>query len=200
MVKKGETFRNILVNNIRGYAVYEITDIVVKHIMDKFDAELLGVVSKTDPSAPENFRDDFESMLYESIDETLVVNDKKISFGIGDMSKLGYGGVTDPLSTMAYILEGILGEYAFIPASIIKKRFRNASYVGRWDKGYLVTKDSFFKKGWDKFTTWDKVRWGFSNTEPKDILGIDINQVTSILENTITKSVEEFSAKVRAEH
>jgi hypothetical protein len=200
MAKKGEIFRNILVNNIHGYAIYEITNVVIKHLMENFDSELLGIVSRSDPSAPENFRSDFENMLYETIEDTIIVSDRKVSFSIGDMSKLGYDGVTDPLSTMAYILEGILGEYAFIPENIIKKRFKSASYVGRWDKGYLVTRDSFFNKGWDKFTTWDKVRWGFSNTEPKDILGIDINQVTSILESTITKSVEEFSAKVRAEH
>ncbi len=167
--------------------------------MEKFDNELIGKVTLKDPTAPEHFKNQFEEMLYESIKNSLVIHDTSVSFELGDKDALGYNGITDsPMSTMVYILEGIVGDYAFIPRSIIRKRFRNDAELGRYEGGFLVSKDSFETKGWSNFISWEEARWGFSNTKPVDIFNISEGEIVSILNKTIEKAVNEFSATVRA--
>ena len=194
-----DKFKGILVRQFKAYGVPRISKIVVDQVMTKFDDHLIGVSTLDDPTAPEHFRDRFEEMLYNNIKDGMVISNNKVLFSIGDKDRLGYSGLTDdPMSTMVYILEGILGEYAFIPASIIKTRFRNEAVTGHYSGGYLVSASNFYKKGWDKFISWDKARWGFSNKGPIDIFTLDQAPIVKAISDTISRACEEFSAILRA--
>jgi len=197
-MSRTQQFRTALLREFKSYGVPLLMDSIVNHIMEKFDDNLMGKVTIKDPTAPEHFRNEFEEMLYNSIKGSLVVNDNSVTFSVGDKSSLGYDGVRDPMSTMIYIMEGIVGEYAYIPRWVIAKRFRNEGYYGEFEGGFLVSKSMFEKDQWSNFVTWEEVSWGFSNTKPIDIFTISESEFTLILTKTIEKAVNEFSAVVRA--
>ena len=167
--------------------------------MNNFDEHLIGVVDISDPTAPEHFRGRFESMLYESVKESIVITGNTVKVSIGDKNEMGYNGVTeDPMSTIVFIIEGILGDYAFLTKDIIQTRFKSHPYLGRYSGGYLVSKSYFYSKGWNNIVNWSDVRWGFSNKPPIDIFNINTVPVSDIISKTITKTCEEFSSILRS--
>lgn len=194
-----EKFKKLLLRQFSGYGIPIISKVVVKQVMNKFDEHLIGVVTDKDPAAPQHFRSRFEELLYESIDNSLVVTDKTVSISFGDKSKLGYDGVTeDPITTMVYILEGVLGEYAFLDAKLIRRIFKYKAYLGRYKGGYLISKDAFFDGNFDASVNWDTVKWGFSHKGPIDVFDIDVSVVDAVVSETIRRTCEEFSAILRS--
>jgi hypothetical protein len=199
MVKR---LKKLLIKNLINDIRTKAGPMLIGRVMDKFQVGLMGKVTKEDPAAPEHFKDEFVSMLNESFESSLVVTPEGIHFSLGDTAKLGYDGVINsPLQTMVFIMEGILGEYAFISPAIYGsvKGGRNVKF-GRWSGGFLITKAAFFEEGWSKRVSWEKAKWGFSNTGPINVFEIDQTFVSEIVDSSIKRTIEEFSASLRAEH
>jgi len=194
--------KKLLLKNLAFSVQNRVGPEVIKRVMDKFQVGLIGKVTTRDPAAPEHFKDEFFSMLNGQLESSLVVTQAGISFSLGDRDKLGYdGNVTTPLQTMVFLLEGIVGQYGFITSDVYSthKSGKNIKF-GRWSSGFLISKEVFFKEGWDKAVSWDKVHWGFSNTGPIDIFSIDQSFIAEIINSTIKETIEEFAASLRAEH
>ena len=199
MIKK---LKKLLIKNLTNDIRNKIGPMLIERVMDKFQVNLIGKVTRKDPSAPEHFKDEFFSMLTEEFESSVVVTPKGINFSLGNKDKLGYGGTIDsPLQTMVFIMEGILGEYAFISPDVYStlKSGKGINF-GRWSGGFLITKDAFFKEGWSKKISWEKVRWGFSNTGPINVFEIDQSFISEMIDASIKKTIKEFSASLRAEH
>ena len=199
MVKK---LKRLLIKNLVTDVRTKIGPMLIERVMDKFQVGLMGKVIQKDPSAPEHFKDEFISMLNESFESSVVVTPEGINFSLGDRGRLGYDGSIDsPLQTMVFIMEGILGEYAFISPDVysLVKSGKNVKF-GRWSGGFLITKEAFFKEHWDRRVSWGKARWGFSNTGPINVFLIDQSFISEIIDSSIKKTIEEFSASLRAEH
>lgn len=194
--------KKLLVKNVINAVRTDIANALIKKVMEQFHVRLVGKVSLEDPSAPEHFEGDFLEILTETVNSSMVVTQDSVSFSLRDNSKLGYdGGISRPVDTMVFLLEGLLGEYAFITPRMYKKRKSSgATDLGRWGGGFLITKESFFADSWDKIISWGEARWGFSNTGPINIFEIDDTVVGDIIDKTIKKTIEEFSAQLRAEH
>lgn len=192
--------KKLLIKNIINAVQTEIAPALIKRVMDQFQIGLMGKVSQKDPSAPEHFKTDFLEILTEHASSSFVSTQDGVSFSLCDTSKLGYdGSISAPVQTMVFLLEGILGEYAFISPEIYHKK-KSGGNLGRWSGGFLITKESFFEGSWDKIVPWGTARWGFSNTGPINIFEIDDSIVSETIDKTIKKTIEEFAAQLRAEH
>ena len=193
--------KKIIIKNIVTAVRADISPALIKRVMNQFQIGLIGKVSLDDPAAPEHFKDEFLELLIEHVNSSMVITQNSVSFSLCDRNKLGYdGNVSTPVQTMVFLLEGILGEYAFITPAIYKLSKRKVGNLGRWSGGFLITRESFFEGSWDQVVSWGKARWGFSNTGPINIFEIDDSIVDEIINETIKKSIKEFSAQVRAEH
>jgi hypothetical protein len=194
--------KKLLVKNIINAVKTDISQVLIKKVMNQFQVGLIGKVDLSDPAAPEHFEDDFLGILTETVNSSMVVTQDSISFSLRDNSKLGYdGSISRPVDTMVFLLEGILGEYAFLtPKMYGKHMHKRGKPIGRWGKGALMMKERFFEDGWDKTFSWSEVRWGFSNTGPINIFEIDDSIVGDIIDKTIKKTIKEFAAQLRAEH
>lgn len=191
-----------LLKSIVEFIRIKIGPRLIQQVMDKFQVELIGKVSLDDVSAPEHFQDDFMRAITEDIDASLISTPGGVGFSFGNKDKLGYSGeVTSPLQTMVFLLEGILGEYAFIsPIIFALRRGNSGASKGRWDHGFLITKETFLKEGWEKVVPWEKARWGFSNTGPINIFEIDQTFIAEEINNAIKQGIETFAAVLRARH
>jgi hypothetical protein len=194
--------KKLLVKNVINAVRTDIANALIKKVMEQFHIGLIGKVSLDDPAAPEHFEGDFLEILTETVNSSMVVTQDGISFSLRDNSKLGYDGdISRPVDTMVFLLEGILGEYAFLTPKMYGKRMhKQGKPVGRWGKGALMTRERFLEEGWDKTISWSEARWGFSNTGPINIFEIDDSIVGDIIDETIKKTIKEFSAQLRAEH
>ncbi|MBW1799219.1 MAG: hypothetical protein JRJ85_00685 [Deltaproteobacteria bacterium] len=194
--------KRLLIKNILNAVRMQIGPEIIKRIMEKFNVGLIGKVDTKDPSAPEHFEGEFFSALNEDLNGSLIVTPEGITFSLGDTKKLGYeGNIETPLQTMVFIIEGIVGQYAFISPDIYSS-FKSSSNVkfGRWGGGFLITKEAFFKEHWDKRVSWSKAKWGFSNTGPINIFEMDQTFISEMIDSTIKSTIEEFAASLRAEH
>jgi len=194
--------KKLLVKNVINAVQTNIASALIKKVMEQFHVRLIGKVSLKDSAAPECFENDFLEILTETVNSSMVVTQDSVSFSLRDNSKLGYDGdIRKPVDTMVFLLEGILGEYAFLtPKMYGKHMHKRGKPIGRWGKGALIMKEKFFEDGWDKTFSWSEVRWGFSNTGPINIFEIDDSIVDDIINETIKKTIEEFAAQLRAEH
>lgn len=194
--------KKLLIKNIISAVRMQIGPEIIKRIMEQFNVGLIGKVTTKDPSAPEHFEGEFFSALNEDLNRSVIVTQEGITFSLGDTKKLGYeGNIETPLQTMVFIMEGILGEYAFISPDIYKLRKSGGSVkFGRWAGGFLITREAFIKEGWDKIVPWSQARWGFSNTGPIDIFFVDQIFISEMIKVTIKSTIEEFAASLRAEH
>lgn len=194
-----DKFVEILKRNIISVAIPKVTDVIINRLLDRFDEKLGGKVPLEDPTAPENIKDAYRESLVKSVEESLRVSDDIISFSVGDKDDLGYSGVSTPLSTLVFALEGFLDKYAFIPATVVKQRFAKSRKIGRYDRGYLVSKSSFEKNNWDMYISWEEARLKYTPEEAVNIFDIDVSEeIDTIFSDVIRKSIIEFLANLKA--
>jgi len=131
-----------------------------------------------DPTNPLNWRQEFQDQLHDDLSDTYAVQDGGISFALGKKDALGYtpsevqeSGDTTPLHWLVYYIEGLAGEYAFIPESLyIQLRGKpSEGSGGKFGAGFMISKDDFFEEGWDKVAEWSALRHPFSSFSPLDI-------------------------------
>lgn len=194
--------KQLLVKNLTNVAKTKIGPSLISKVMERFNLNLIGKVSTDDPSAPEHFQNEFMSMLEEQITNGITVTSNGVHISFGNVDELGYNGTVEtPLQTMVFIIEGILGEYAFInPATYSSVRNNTDVSFGRWGGGFLISRETFVKEGWGKTLSWSKVRWGFSNTGPINVFDINSDFISETINETINSTIKEFAATLRATH
>ena len=170
---------------------------LINKVLEQYELELYGIAAESDPTAPEHWVDEFTELLYADLEETIKTTSKGITFGLGDKEALGYLGrplsteSQDVLKTFSFILEGNIGEYAWITPEIYESRRGAGSWDEEWGRfgaGFLMSQEEFEKEGWDQVVSFEAVRFGFSGEQPKDIF---INAYASFdLEPYVVKAAE----------
>lgn len=151
---------------------------LINEVLEQYELELYGIAAETDPTAPEHWVDEFTELLYADLDETIKTTSKGITFGLGDKDALGYLGrplsteSQDVLKTFSFILEGNIGEYAWITPDIYEALRGAGSWDEEWGRfgaGFLMTEEEFRDEGWETVISFEAARFGFSGEQPKDI-------------------------------
>jgi len=197
-------FVNSFVENLKTIIKEEATVDLINEILNYYDLELSGIAPESDPTAPEKWKDAFAELLYEDIERTFYFDGQKITFGLGNEEELGYTGELDPksqdvLKTFCFIFEGILGEYAWITSDVYKLKFPDVEFdYGRFGKGFLIDKETFYKENWNKYVSFEEVRWGFSNSPPKDIFEMAYKDFdwSKYISKALEKTTQEFKSKI----
>lgn len=174
--KVKNTFLRLLKKHLREAVLKEGGPALIKHILDQYELELYGIAPPTDPTAPELWQDEFSELLYADLEESIEITPRGISFGLGDKFALGFEDPPSPssqdvLRTFAWILEGTIGEYAWITPDIYELKKGPGSWEdwGRFEIGFLMSEDEFYSEGWDSVISFGEARFGFSGQGPKDI-------------------------------
>jgi hypothetical protein len=211
MNKKVEKFIELFKKNLLEMVQKEAGIDYINAILEEYETQLEGIAPLTDPTAPENLKDDFLQLLYKDLEEKTRIEGNQLIIEIGDDSELGYDDPPDPtdtelLKTFVFILEGVLGEYAWIAddyydRGVIPPGFRiaGAEKGGRVGAGFLISKEVFFDEGWDNYLTWEQARWGFSDQSAKDIFE-DANDKFDwqpYFRKVLDKTTQEFKARYR---
>jgi len=131
-----------------------------------------------DPTNPSRWRTQFLTKLHTELGQTFIVTGNRISVRLGEKEFLGYnesGEIdpddTQPLHWLVFFMEGLIGDWAFISPenyTRITKRSYQAGW-GRFDDGFMVSKQDYQDQGWDKVIPFSEVRHPFSGYSPVDI-------------------------------
>jgi hypothetical protein len=177
-------FKVLLKKNLYNQIVYAAGPHFIDLIMDEYEKQLEGIAPEDDPTAPEHLKEQFKELLITTIRVETKWEGDKLYWEIARPEDLGYGSPptktsTDLLKTFMFILEGIMGEYAWIGQEFYEERKKNfpqsterreGQRYGRLGHGYLISKERWYsKERWDKFGSFEEFRWGFSNQGPKPI-------------------------------
>ena len=169
-------FLRKLKENLKEIVVKEAGPALIDEILEQYELQLFGIAPDNDPTRPELWEGEFSELLFADLEESIEITNHGISFGLGDKTALGFDAPPSPesqdvLKTFAFILEGILGAYAWITPEIyeLKKPWVNDFEFGRFGVGFLMPEEVFYDEGWDEVISFDEVRWGFSGEGPKEI-------------------------------
>jgi hypothetical protein len=211
MNKRVEQFKEVFKKNLLKMIQEVGGPDYINAVLEEYETQLEGIAPITDPTAPENLKDEFIKLLYDDLESKTRFEGNKLIVEIGDEEDLGYENPpdntdTDLLKTFVFILEGVLGEYAWIAddyydRGLIPPGFflEGAQKGGRVGAGFLLSKDLFYHEGWDNYLNWEQVRWGFSNQEAKDIFE-DANEKfdwTPYIRKVFEDTIKEFKARYR---
>jgi len=142
---------------------------IVSQLMERFDKEIIQIEDENDPMRPSVCKDEFELFLEETIEESIVVTDDKITFGVGDEQKLGFDeklnkDTTDCIKIIGTIFQGISGDYVLITSDLYEEMFPSSRIrdLGRTGQAYLMSSVSYNqgveRNGWP-----ERSNWQFSN-------------------------------------
>ena len=143
----------------------DIKNDIVSQLMDRFDDEIIPFQDENDPMRPSVCREEFQIFLEETIDESLVVREDQITFGVGDERKLGFkealeDDTTDCIKIIGTILQGISGEYVLITTSLAREMFPKdySGGLGRTGRAYLMSREKYNRgielRGWPERSSW----------------------------------------------
>lgn len=147
----------------------DIKNDIISQLMERFDNEIVVLEDEEDPMRPSVCREEFESFLEETINDSLVITKDQIKFGVGDERKLGFDEELDPDTTdcikiIGTILQGITGEYVLVTTEMAREMFPKERYsrLGRTGQAYLMSREEYNQgielRGWP-----EKPNWRFSN-------------------------------------
>jgi len=159
------SIKDSLVKLVKG----DMKNDIVSHLMDRFDNEIIPLEDANDPMRPSVCKEEFRMFLEETIEESLVVSNTQIKFGVGDEQKLGFDRELDPdttdcLKIIGTILQGISGEYVLITTSMARRMFPKtySRNLGRTGQAYLMSREEYNQgielRGWP-----ERPSWRFSN-------------------------------------
>jgi len=147
----------------------DIKNDIVSQLMDRFDNEIIPFQDENDPMRPSLCKEEFKIFLEETIDESLVVTEYQIKFGVGDERKLGFDealdeDTTDCIKIIGTILQGIVGEYVLITTEMVREMFpkRRSGRMGRTGQAYLMSREEY-NKGMDLREWPARPSWQFSD-------------------------------------
>jgi len=120
------------------------------------------VVGK-DPSALENFRHLFVQQIDRELDgiridgNSLIIEvGNKDLWGVGRSKEPNSGDAPqgDPQSVdfLGYYIEGFIGEFGFLTMDHYRLRRKKAKNIGRFGKGFLISKEAYEKEHWERIT------------------------------------------------
>ena len=142
----------------------DIKDDITKQLMDRFDEEIPPFEDTADPMRPSLFRDEFQTFIESTIENSVVIDEDSISFGVGDDKKLGFSeeldkNTTDGIKIIGTILQGISGEYVLVTQDLAEKIFHQSGEdLGRTGEAYLMQKTKYDEgvevRGWPAQPTW----------------------------------------------
>lgn len=152
-----------LENILRTEARKEILDIYLA-TYDKLaameEAEAGGAIKGKDPLSLQNLRGVFQRQLETELSRAVVTAKGNIVIKLMNKDLLGYAGATPtgPVETvdiLAFYLEGVRGEHAFVTVEQYEKGRKGGSRGnsgGRVGSGFMMTKEAYEKEGWQKIT------------------------------------------------
>jgi len=193
--------RNLISHNIEKVFREEALPHLVNLIMLGFDdlgarANLLP----TDPTNPDNWRQEFEESLWRDIEESITIKSAggldKIEVGIGNKDFLGYGREEDksstPLIWLVYFLEGLAGEWGFVTSNMV-----GGKDFGRFGEGFMISREQYHNEGWHRRTgiSFEQIRHPFSEYSPKDIFIEALYEFD--LKSFIAKAIRAASQEIR---
>lgn len=174
-----EKRQKLIQRNIVTVLKREAFPFLIERIMVGYD-ELSAIadMGPDDPTNPANWRIEFLTKLEEDLERTFVITGGRVSIRLGDKAFLGYdpsgtidSGDKEPLHWMVFFLEGLIGDWAFItPSTYQKLTGRNyQSGWGRFEQGFMISKDEYEANGWQNTIAFEEVRHAFSGFAPLDI-------------------------------
>jgi len=160
---------------------------IVDNLMRVYDEELVANELKDDPARPSVARQAFKGSIEKSLTETLELRSNKISLSVGDISELKLDDATiqhlgevdrnaNPLEWLVFYIDGFIGEFAFVSEDTFKKlnsaglvsdkSFSKFPTWGWYGQGFLVPREAYLDKGYDKVVPFSQVRHPFSGSRP----------------------------------
>lgn len=191
-LQKALFFRKKLIQeNIRTVVQTEVVPHVVDLVMEGYDnlAQLADQgVGRDDPSRPSEWREIFKAHLLDSAENSFQTKDNTIQLGIGDRKFLGdLSDFVDPedaqpLHWMVFFLEGLVGEFALITPQTYEELKPNKEFNAEWgrfedDPVFMISREAYFKQGFNETIPWDQVRHPFSGVRPPDIFATALDKL-----------------------
>ncbi len=175
-----EKKQKLITANIATVIQKDALPYLIERIMVGFDSlvERADMLPE-DPTNPSNWRADFLNKLEEDVSQNFFVEGNKIIIRIGDKDFLGYdpsGSIdasdTEPLHWMVFYLEGLVGDWGFISPETYTKVTKGGTYQaswGRFNDGFMISREEYENKGWDRVVPFSQIRHPFSGFSPLDI-------------------------------
>jgi len=175
-----EKKQKLIMSNIATVIQKDALPYLIERIMIGFDslAERADILPE-DPTNPSNWRADFLNKLEEDVAQNFFVEGNKIVIRIGDKDFLGYdpsGSIdpsdTEPLHWMVFYLEGLIGDWGFISPETYTQVTRGGTYKATWGRfsdGFMISREEYENKGWDRIVPFSQIRHPFSGFSPLDI-------------------------------
>jgi hypothetical protein len=140
------------------------------------ESEAGSAIKGKDPLSLKNLRGVFERQLDTELATAKVTPSGNVIINLMNKNLLGYAGATPtgPVETvdiLAYYLEGVQGEHAFITVEQYKAGRKGGSrgnFGGRVGGGFMMERKNYEKEGWEKITgvPFAAVRHPISNQQP----------------------------------
>jgi hypothetical protein len=180
-----ESRQELIHHNIIIVVKTEAVPHLIDQIMEGYDrlSDRMDTLPE-DPTNPANWRMAFKTKLDEDLLRNLTVTAKGLIIRLGDKEFLGYTDSgkdpedNSPLTWLVYYLEGLMGEWAFISLDIYKEKRKNSkgTSLGRFGKGFMLSKEQFDKEGWGSVISFEEARHPFSGFSPVDIFTEALNE------------------------
>ena len=188
-----ENIRDIM----RNKALPLLIDLIMKGYDELSDRMSVG---PDDPTSPARWRLEFLTKLREDLQNNLVLTGDRIITKIGDKDFLGYNpsgtidpNDTQPLHWLVFYIEGLIGDWAFItPEDYVKiTRGKYDPKWGRFNRGFMISKEDYESQGWSRIIPFDQVRHPFSGFSPLDIFSEALNEfkIRPFIQKAITAAV-----------
>lgn len=154
-----------------------------------------------DPTNPELWREEFKLLLERELEDTVFIDNDSIRIRMGDKDVLGYtegeliGPEDDtPLHWLVYYLEGLAGDWAFLSPEnyeTITGHAYNPEW-GRFHQGFMISREEYTDKGWDKVIPFNELRHPFSGFSPLDIFKVALDEFTlrPFIEKAVTAAAK----------
>jgi hypothetical protein len=165
-IKIGKKYAKIFEEELNKEIAITLIPIVKKALLKAYDeladqeeAQTPPDIKGKDPTSLKKWRHLFEKQLDSEL-KNVKIEDGTINLSFGDATSFGYGkeGVTregppETVDWLSYYIEGYAGEAAFISQEHYLKfrgSTRSTSSYGRFGEGFLMSKDTYIKEGWER--------------------------------------------------
>lgn len=171
--------QELIQHNVSAVLKSEAVPFLIDRIMVGYDglSDRADILPE-DPTNPSRWRTQFLAKLHTELEQTFIVSGNRISVRLGEKDFLGYDSSgeidpndTEPLHWLVFFIEGLIGDWAFISPENYTRITRRPYETGwgRFEGGFMVSKQDYQEQGWDKVIPFSEVRHPFSGYSPVDI-------------------------------